>query len=76
MSTPVTPAVIELVPTDPPQLAITRDGMTTTVTLADEDISSIHWLTGCWLASIEAPSSGLIDSLFPPNTNTNRKETP
>ena len=57
MSTPVTPAVIELVPTDPPQLAITRDGMTTTVTLDTEDIREIAWLTSTWCQSIEAENN-------------------
>ena len=60
-------STVDLVPTDPPQLVLsTSPGNQVIVTLDDDMVREIHWLTGCWLMSTYGPpSSGLIDSLPP-----------
>ena len=48
-------STVDLVPTDPPQLVLsTSPGNQTIVTLDDDMVREIHWLTGCWLAASEA----------------------
>ncbi len=47
---------VDLVPTEPPQLVVsTSPGNQVIVTLDDEMVAELHWLTGCWLAAGSTP---------------------
>src|ERR1017187_2757948 len=83
-------STVDLVPTDPPQLVLsTSPGNQTIVTLDDDMVRELHWLTGCWLQSSEAlpfdlgplpePGPEIEDGeahIFPNNNQTERETTP
>ena len=49
-------STVDLVPTEPPQLVVsTSPGNQVIVTLDDEMVAELHWLTGCWLAAGSTP---------------------
>jgi hypothetical protein len=55
-------STVDLVPTDPPQLVLsTSPGNQVIVTLDDDMVSEIHWLTGCWLQSTEAETKAELE---------------
>ena len=50
--------MIELIPTEPPRLAITSpDGDLLIHVLTEDEIKELNWQTNCWLSASEAPTN-------------------